>query len=64
MAEKSNKQLLLEAWKEYGNAHFNETFKKISDTELENLKRTIKKMDSHLTHIHNSADLSIAYEHY
>ena len=64
MAEKLNKQLLLEVWKECGNVEYNETFKKISDTELEMLKHTIKKMEGGLTHTHDSVDLSIADEHY
>ena len=37
---------------------------KISDMELENLKRTIKKMEGHLTDTHNGIDLCIADEHY
>ena len=64
MAEKSNKQLLLEAWKECGSVEYQETFNKISDTELENLKRTIKKMEGCLTDTHDGIDLCIADDHY
>ena len=59
MAEKSNKQFL-EAWKERGSVEYKETFKKISDTELENLKRTIKKMEGRLTDTHDGVDLCVA----
>ena len=64
MAEKSDKQLLLEVWKERGSVEYQETFNKISDTELDNLKRTIKKMEGRLTDTHDSIDLSIADDHY
>ena len=59
MAEKSNKQLLLEAWKERGNVEFNETFKKISDMEFEIFKHTVKKMEGGLTQTHYGVDLGI-----
>ena len=64
MAEKSNKMLLLEVWKECGSVEYKETFKKISDTESENLKHTIKKMKGCSTDTHDSIDLCIADEHY
>ena len=64
MVEKSNKQVLLEVWKERGSVEYKETFKKISVTELENLKHTIKKMEGHLTDTHDGVDLCIADEHY
>ena len=64
MAEKSNKELLLETWKAHGSVEYKETFKKISDTELEYLKRTIKKMEGRLTDTHDGIDLCIADEHY
>ena len=64
MAEKSTKQLLPEAWKDRGNVEYNETFNKISDTEVEQLKHTIKKMVFALTEKHDGVDLSIADDHY
>ena len=64
MVEKSNKELLLEVWKARGSVEYKETFKKISNTELENLKHTIKKMEGRLTDTHDGIDLCIADEHY
>ena len=64
MAEKSNKELLLDTWKDRGTVKYNESFNKISDTEIEHLKHTIKKMDGALTDKHDGVDLSIADEHY
>ena len=62
--EKSDKELILDAWKERGTVEFNDTFQNISDTELANLKRKINKMDGVLDAKHTGENLSIADEHY
>ena len=63
MAEKSNKEILVDAWKDRGTVEYNDSFKKISDTEVEHLKREIKKMDGPLTVKHDGVNLCIA-DHY
>ena len=62
--EKSDKELILDAWKERGSVEFKDTFQNISDTEIENLKRKINKMDGALDAKHTGENLSIADEHY
>ena len=64
MAEKSNKEILVDAWKDRGTVDYNDSFKKISDTEVEHLKRTIKKMGGALTEKHDGVNLCIADDHY
>ena len=49
MAEKSDKEILADAWKDRGTVEYNDSFKKISDTEVEHLKHEITKMDGPLT---------------
>ena len=64
MAEKSNKEILVDTWKDHGTVDYNDSFKKISDTEVEHLKRTIKKMGGALTEKHDGVNLCIADDHY
>ena len=63
MAEKSNKEILVDAWKDHGTVKYNDSFKKISNTEVEHLKHTIKKMGGALTEKHDGVNLCIA-DHY
>ena len=64
MAEKSNKEILVDMWKDRGTVDYNDSFKKISDTEVEHLKRTIKKMGGALTEKHDGVNLCIVDDHY
>ena len=64
MAEKSNKEILVDTWKDRGTVDYNDSFKKISDTEVEHLKRTIKKMGGALTEKHDGVNLCIVDDHY
>ena len=63
MAEKSNKEILVDVWKDRGTVEYNDNFKKISDTEVEHLKHQIKKMGGPLTEKHDGVNLCIA-DHY
>ena len=63
MAEKSNKEILVNVWKDRGTVEYHDSFKKISDTEVEHLKCTIKKMDGALTEKHDGVNLCIG-DHY
>ena len=64
MAKKSNKEILVDAWKDRGTVKYNDSFKKISDSEVEDLKRMIKKMGGPLTESHDGDNLCIADDHY
>ena len=64
MAEKSNKEILVDTWKDRGTVEYNDSFKKISDSEVEDLKRMIKKMGGPLTESHDGVNLCIADDHY
>ena len=59
MAEKSNKEILVDVWKDRGTVEYNDSFKKISDTEVEHLKHQIK-MGGPLTEKHDGVNLCIA----
>ena len=63
MAKKSNKEILVDAWKDRGTVEYNDSFKNISDTEVEHLKCMIKKMGGPLTESHDGVNLCIA-DHY
>ena len=63
MAEKSNKEILVDAWKDRGTVEYKDSLKKISDTEVEHLKRKIKKMGGPLTEKHDGVNLCIG-DHY
>ena len=64
MAEKSNKEILVDTWKDRGTVEYNDSFKKISDSEVEDLKRMIKKMGGPLTESHDGDNLCIVDDHY
>ena len=57
MAEKSNKEILVYTWKDCGTVKYNDSFKKISDTEVEHLKCQIKKMCGPLTEKHDGVNI-------
>ena len=63
MAKKSNKEIIVDTWKDCGTVEYNDSFKKISNTEVEYLKCQIKKMHGPLTEKHDGVNLCIA-DHY
>ena len=64
MAKKSNKEILVDAWKDRGTVEYNDSFKKISNIEVEDLKHMIKKMGGPLTESHDGVNLCIADDYY
>ena len=63
MAKKSNKEILVDTWKDLGTVEYNDSFKKISDTEVKHLKCKIKKVGGPLTEKHDGVNLCIG-DHY